>query len=80
MRSYPVAEAKKHFEEMLERVRAGETVALTDNGTTVAELHPKQIDRQALIDRLGKELAEIRAKVKPVTHDEIMDWRRVGLK
>jgi antitoxin (DNA-binding transcriptional repressor) of toxin-antitoxin stability system len=75
-----VAEAKQHFEEMLEYVRAGETVALTDNGATVAELHRKDVDRRALVQRLGKDLAESRSRVKPVAHDDIVEWHRIGLK
>ena len=80
MRSYSVAEAKDHFQEMLDHVRAGETVALTEDGKTLAELHPKEVDRKALVAHLGKEFAAIREKVKPATRDEIMEWRRSGLK
>lgn len=42
MRSYSLAEAKAHLSELIDRVEAGETVAITRRGKLVAHVAPAE--------------------------------------
>jgi prevent-host-death family protein len=60
MRSVTEAEARRHFSELLEEVRRGETILVTSEGQAVVELRPanerseeeKNAGWQALLHRL----------------------------
>lgn len=69
-----VAEAKAHLSELLARVEAGEEVIISRGSDPVAKLSRIHKDNE-----LGVLVAEVRAarlRAKPVTNDEILDWKR----
>lgn len=71
-----VAEAKAHLSELLARVEAGEEVIISRGSDPVARL-----SRIHKVNELGVLMAEVRAarlRAKPVTNDEILDWKREG--
>ncbi|RVM21179.1 type II toxin-antitoxin system prevent-host-death family antitoxin [Sinorhizobium meliloti] len=71
-----VAEAKAHLSELLARVEAGEEVIISRGSDPVAKLSRIHRDNE-----LGILMAEVRAarfRAKPVTNDEILDWKREG--
>ncbi|YCI07159.1 type II toxin-antitoxin system prevent-host-death family antitoxin (plasmid) [Ensifer sp. D2-11] len=71
-----VAEAKAHLSELLARVEAGEEVIISRGNDPIAKLSRVRKDNE-----LGVLMAEVRAarlRAKPVTNDEILDWKREG--
>ena len=73
-------EAKTKLSELVRRVRRGERVYLTNHGEVVAEIIAPAKRRkkytQAMLDKLRK-----RAKEHPLgTFEELMAWRREGLR
>lgn len=71
-----VAEAKAHLSELLARVEAGEEVIISRGSDPVAKLSRIHKDNE-----LGALMAEVRAarlRAKPVTNDEVLDWKREG--
>jgi antitoxin (DNA-binding transcriptional repressor) of toxin-antitoxin stability system len=52
--TYSLDEAPRRFADIMARVRNGETVALSDGGVTVAEIHPVAPRRQTLEERLAE--------------------------
>ncbi|MDX0698399.1 type II toxin-antitoxin system prevent-host-death family antitoxin [Sinorhizobium medicae] len=71
-----VAEAKAHLSELLARVEAGEEVIISRGSDPVAKLSRIHKDNER-----GVLMAEVRAarlRAKPVTNDEILDWKREG--
>jgi prevent-host-death family protein len=58
MKSATITEAKNRLSALIDRVRAGETVVITDRGTPVARLepmttHPDPDGRVARLERAG---------------------------
>lgn len=82
MRFYSVAEVDDHFHELLDLVKSGEVIALTENGEKIAELHPVVLNLSQRDDfsRLKSDIVAFRAKASRVTIDELMEWRREGQK
>jgi prevent-host-death family protein len=55
MHSYSLADAKAHLSELIDRVEAGETVAITRGGKLVARVTPAEPDRPAIdLDALAR--------------------------
>jgi prevent-host-death family protein len=79
MRTYSVTEADSHFKEVLDRVRLGETVLVTENGRALAEIGPANVEAGAKID-LATKLEEVRRLFKGVTLQDMMSARHEGHK
>lgn len=62
-----VSEAKAHLSELLTRIEAGEEVIIARGNDPIARL-----------SRIRNEVRAARAKLSPVSHDEIMSWRDEG--
>lgn len=71
-----ISEAKAHLSELLARVEAGEDVIIARGNDPIVRLSRigKKTDRQILLE----EVRAARAKMQPVTHEEIMSWRDEG--
>ncbi len=71
-----VGEAKTHLSEPLARVEAGEDIIIARGNEPIATL-----SRIAKEQDLGSLIAENRAarlRAKPVSIDEILEWKREG--
>ena len=79
MRTYSVAEADERFEEMLARVKAGETVIVTEDGAAVAALSPASEAEKTQASSTG-ELARLRSKFQGVSLEELVSTRHEGHK
>ncbi|MBW0368281.1 type II toxin-antitoxin system Phd/YefM family antitoxin [Ensifer adhaerens] len=73
-----VAEAKAHLSELLARVEAGEEVIISRGNDPVARLSRVQKDTE--LTTLIAEVRAARMRAKPVTNEEILDWKREGQK
>ena len=71
-----VSEAKAHLSELLARVEAGEEVIIARGNDPIARL--SRIRKETDLQLLVNEVRAARAKLSPVSHDEIMDWRDEG--
>lgn len=63
-----VRELRQNLSVYLRRVKAGETLEVTEHGEPVAELRPRPAERVSIIDRL---IAEGRATPATVDHRTI---------
>jgi antitoxin (DNA-binding transcriptional repressor) of toxin-antitoxin stability system len=63
---------------MLDHVRAGETVALTEDGKTVAEFRPKIVANENMSTQSSDELQKMRQMFKGVTLEDLMSARHEG--
>lgn len=80
MRSYSVAEAKDHFQEILDRVRSGETVVVTEGGRPLAEVTPTATRGSEAKRQSDDDLDKIRQHFKNVTLEDMMSARHEGHK
>ncbi|WP_324764932.1 type II toxin-antitoxin system prevent-host-death family antitoxin (plasmid) [Sinorhizobium meliloti] len=71
-----VAEAKAHLSELLARVEAGEEVIISRGKNPVARL--SRVKKENELAMLIAEVRAARARAKPVSNDEILDWKREG--
>ncbi|WP_341858059.1 type II toxin-antitoxin system Phd/YefM family antitoxin [Sinorhizobium medicae] len=71
-----VAEAKAHLSELLARVEAGEEVIISRGSDPVAKLSRIHKDNELRV--LMAEVRAARLRAKPVTNDEVLDWKREG--
>ncbi|UIK06871.1 type II toxin-antitoxin system Phd/YefM family antitoxin [Neorhizobium galegae] len=80
MRTYSVAEADRHFADMLDHVRHGETVLVIENGKPLARFSPAETPR--LDDAVDQQqrLEKIRQLFGNVTLDEMISGRDEGRK
>lgn len=75
-RTVKVAEAKTHLSELLTKVESGEEIIIARGDTPVARLVPiNDEERHANLFRL---IRRDRAKNKPVSLEEILQWRDEG--
>lgn len=77
-RTVKVAEAKTHLSELLTMVELGEEVIIARGDTPVARLVP--IDDEERRANLIRLIRRDRAENKPVSLDEILQWRDEGRK
>ena len=87
-----IFEAKTHFSELVDRVRAGETFVVTKHGMPVARLVPAEgggesgaaadSDRGARIRRAAEAIRAVRGRINraggPVTPAQIKEWIEEG--
>jgi prevent-host-death family protein len=71
-----VAEAKAHLSELLARVEAGEEVIISRGNHPIAVL--SRVRKERDIDNTIAEIRAMRALAKPVTQEEIREWRDEG--
>lgn len=71
-----VAEAKAHLSKLLARVEAGEEVIISRGNDPVARL--SRVKKENELSSLITEVRAARMRAKPVTNDEILDWKREG--
>jgi prevent-host-death family protein len=77
-RTVKVAEAKTRLSELLTRVELGEEVIIARGDTPIARLVP--IDDEERRANLIRLIRRDRAENKPVSVDEILQWRDEGRK
>ncbi|MDW5318132.1 type II toxin-antitoxin system prevent-host-death family antitoxin [Rhizobium sp. PL01] len=77
-RTVKVAEAKTHLSELLTKVELGEEIIISRGDTPVARLVP--IDDEERRANLFRLIRRDRAKSKPVSLEEILQWRDEGRK
>ncbi|WP_426123227.1 type II toxin-antitoxin system Phd/YefM family antitoxin [Pararhizobium sp. PWRC1-1] len=77
-RTVKVAEAKTHLSELLTKVELGEEIIISRGDTPVARLVP--IDDEERRANLFRLIRRDRAKNKPVSLEEILQWRDEGRK
>lgn len=77
-RTVKVADAKTHLSELLTKVDAGEEIIFARGDTPVARLVP--IDDQERRENLIRLIRRERAQNKPVSLEEILQWRDEGRK
>lgn len=75
-------EAKTHLSELVAEVEAGASITLTRRGVPVARLVPLEakVDRATALARLREIGREIKARGGGWTTEEILKWRREGLR
>ena len=78
MRSYSVAEAEDHLQEMLDRVRSGETILVTEGGKPLAELIPMGETKSDLHSETARKLEELRSLFKGLTLADMLSARHEG--
>lgn len=78
MRTYSVAEADRHFADMLDHVRHGETVLVIENGKPLARFSPAEAPRLDDAGNQHERLQKIRQLFDNVTFDEMMSARDEG--
>jgi prevent-host-death family protein len=71
-----VAEAKTHLSELLARVEAGEDFIIARGNDPVARLVAMDERRQRLA--AIEAVRALRTQAKPVTHQEIQEWKQEG--
>ncbi|MCV3739531.1 type II toxin-antitoxin system prevent-host-death family antitoxin [Rhizobium sp. TRM96647] len=71
-----ISEAKGHLSELLVRVEAGEEVIMARGNVPIARLTAIDVRRQRLA--AIEAVRAIRARAKPVTQEEIREWREEG--
>lgn len=71
-----VAEAKTHLSELLSRVEAGEDFIIARGNDPVARLVAMDERRQRLA--AIEAVRALRAQAKPVTHQEVQEWKQEG--
>ena len=71
-----VAEAKTHLSELLARVEAGEDIVIARGNDPIARLVAIDERRQRLA--AIEAVRALRAQAKPVTSQEIHDWKQEG--
>ena len=71
-----VGEAKTHLSELLARVEAGEEVIISRGNDAIAKL--TRIRRRGDVEATIAEIRAARARVQPVTQDEVRAWRDEG--
>jgi len=54
MTTVEATEVGKHFEEVLERVKNGEQVVVTENGVAVAQIAPAPVQRETDEEKLAR--------------------------
>lgn len=82
METIKVTDAKAQFAELLRKVEAGETVAITRHGQTVAHLVPAEDAERAARKAAVERFRELRKKWPKtgVTAEEAYSWRHEGHK
>lgn len=78
MRTYSVAEADRHFADMLDHVRHGETVLVIENGKPLARFSPAETSRLDDAGTQRERLQKVRKLFDHVTLDEMMSARNEG--
>jgi len=78
MREIGAFEAKNHLSALLDDAAAGETVVITKRGKPVAKLIPFKASDVEGIAEAFDELRAIRKTLKPVTTEEILEWKNEG--
>jgi prevent-host-death family protein len=72
-------QAKTMLSQLLERVRAGETVVITSRGQPVARLVPPEAEGgKRLAAAAVQRILERRQRAPRVSRDEILRWRDQG--
>jgi prevent-host-death family protein len=79
MRTYSVSDANRHFKEVLDRVKSGETIVVTENGRAVAEVAPASAGLNTRFSSLER-LQEVRRLFKGVTLNDMISARHEGHK
>lgn len=79
MEQIGIHEAKTHFSKLIKRLAMGEAFEITNRGKVVGVLNPPVDERAAKMRVVLDEFKKLRGK-DIGTFDEVMSWRREGLK
>jgi antitoxin (DNA-binding transcriptional repressor) of toxin-antitoxin stability system len=71
-----VGEAKTHLSDLLARVEAGEEIIIARGDAPIAKL--TRIEKPSNLAAVVAEARAARARAKPVTREEVLEWRREG--
>jgi len=72
-------QARTRLSQLLERVRAGETVVITSRGRPVVRLVPPEPEGgERLVAAAVQRILERRRRMPRVSRDEILRWRDQG--
>jgi prevent-host-death family protein len=78
IKTIQASEAKTHFLRILDDVERGETVTITRHGRTVATICPAGQTYQERAKKAFEAMREIRSRTKPVSLEEIRQFRDEG--
>jgi prevent-host-death family protein len=71
-----VAEAKAHLSQLLARVEQGEDIIISRGNDPIAVL--SRIRKEGSVEATLAQIRAMRAQAKPVSQDEIREWRDEG--
>jgi prevent-host-death family protein len=81
MREIQASEAKTHFSSLLDDVERGETLVIKRHGRPIARIIPEKDHQDAKVAETFSKLDALRKQVQgKVTLEDILEWRREGLK
>ena len=80
MKQIQASTAKAQLAELLDDVERGETIVITRHGKPIARLVPNEDRKRHDVRRAIAEIKSLRQRVKPVTVQEILEWRDEGRK
>ena len=80
MREVQATEAKARLASLLRVVEAGETIAITRHGQTIAHLVPASVQEKAAREKKVEAFKKVRRgwKKASITAQEAMEWRHEG--
>jgi prevent-host-death family protein len=78
MKQIQASMAKARLAELLDQVERGESVIITRHGKRIARLVPDEGSNRRDVRRAIAEIKSLRKRVKPVTVQEILEWRDEG--
>lgn len=78
MKQIQASLAKARLAELLDDVERGETVVITRHGKRIARLVPDEDNNRDDVRRAIAAIKALRKRVKPVTVQEILEWRDEG--
>ncbi len=80
MREIQASEAKTHLPRILDEVERGETILITRHGRPIARLVPEADGQAAEIGAAIDRIQQRGRAAQPTTIEELLEWRREGLR
>lgn len=79
MNTMTVKEAEKHFKDLVQSVRDGQTIVLIEGGIELATIVPSHYPSKIEFEDLSDRFAAFRQTIKSgISVEEILDWRHEG--
>jgi prevent-host-death family protein len=80
MKTIGAFEAKTHLSNLLSRVGKGESFVITKRGKAVARLSPVEPPAKGPREIIDEFRKKYRKSLKPVSIEEIIEWKSMGRK